>query len=49
MFAVGRNLATTPGKVIYQNDIMQLLQYAQPLQFWATTITRAAKKKSFAG
>ena len=28
MFAVGRNLATTPGKVIYQNDIMQLLQYA---------------------
>jgi polyhydroxyalkanoate synthase len=28
MFAVGRNLATTPGKVIYQNDIMQLIQYA---------------------
>ena len=28
MFAVGRNLATTPGKVIFQNDIMQLLQYA---------------------
>ncbi|MGB7098553.1 MAG: class I poly(R)-hydroxyalkanoic acid synthase [Xanthobacteraceae bacterium] len=28
MFAVGRNLAMTPGKVIFQNDIMQLLQYA---------------------
>jgi polyhydroxyalkanoate synthase subunit PhaC len=28
MFEVGRNLATTPGKVIYQNDIMQLIQYA---------------------
>ena len=28
MFAVGRNLATTPGKVIFQNEIMQLLQYA---------------------
>jgi polyhydroxyalkanoate synthase len=27
-FAVGRNLALTPGKVIYQNDLMQLLQYA---------------------
>ncbi len=28
MFAVGRNLAMTPGKVIFQNEIMQLLQYA---------------------
>jgi polyhydroxyalkanoate synthase len=28
MFAVGRNLATTSGKVIFQNDIMQLIQYA---------------------
>ena len=28
MFAVGRNLATTPGKVIFQNEIMQLLQFA---------------------
>jgi len=27
-FEVGRNLATTPGKVIYQNNIMQLIQYA---------------------
>jgi polyhydroxyalkanoate synthase subunit PhaC len=28
MFEVGRNLALTPGKVIYQNDLMQLIQYA---------------------
>ncbi|XSG82508.1 MAG: PHA/PHB synthase family protein [Methyloligella sp. ZOD6] len=27
-FQVGENLATTPGKVIFQNDIMQLIQYA---------------------
>jgi len=27
-FEVGRNLATTPGKVIYQNEILQLIQYA---------------------
>jgi len=27
-FEVGRNLAVTPGKVIYQNDILQLIQYA---------------------
>jgi polyhydroxyalkanoate synthase subunit PhaC len=27
-FDVGRNLATTPGKVVYQNDVMQLIQYA---------------------
>jgi polyhydroxyalkanoate synthase len=27
-FKVGGNVATTPGKVVYQNDIMQLVQYA---------------------
>lgn len=26
-FTLGENLATTPGKVIFQNDLMQLLQY----------------------
>lgn len=26
-FELGRNVATTPGKVVFQNDMMQLLQY----------------------
>lgn len=27
-FKLGENVATTPGKVVYQNDIFQLIQYA---------------------
>ena len=27
-FEVGKNLAITPGKVVYQNDVMQLIQYS---------------------
>lgn len=27
-FEVGKNIAVTPGKIIYQNDLMQLIQYA---------------------
>lgn len=27
-FELGKNIACTPGKIIYQNDLMQLIQYA---------------------
>jgi poly[(R)-3-hydroxyalkanoate] polymerase subunit PhaC len=31
-FKMGKNIATTPGKVVYQNDLMQLIQYQPSTQ-----------------
>jgi polyhydroxyalkanoate synthase len=38
-FRLGENVATAPGKVVYQNDLMQLIQYAPSTeQVWKTPL-----------
>ncbi|RED53419.1 PHA/PHB synthase family protein [Aestuariispira insulae] len=36
-FEIGGNIATTPGKVVYQNDLMQLIQYTPSTETTYTT------------
>ena len=47
-FQVGRDLAVSPGKVIYQNDILQLIQYAPSTETVHTVpllIVRASRRQ----
>ena len=38
-FELGRNVATAPGKVVYQTDLMQLIQYSpSTAQVWRTPL-----------
>ncbi len=38
-FELGKNVATAPGKVVYQNDLMQLIQYAPTTEtVWKTPL-----------
>jgi polyhydroxyalkanoate synthase len=38
-FELGRNVATSPGKVVYQTDLMQLIQYSPSTeQVWRTPL-----------